>query len=81
MAGDYCADSRVALCPVCCLNVVWSVFYGSWCLYDLKSLVEIHVCSLDVLLEDIKGFVINLSFLPGYISVIPVPIPVFPWQY
>lgn len=33
---------------------------------DLKSLVEINVCSLNALLEDVKDFVKNQSSLPRY---------------
>lgn len=36
--------------------------------YDFKSLVEINVCSLNVLLEDVKDFAKNLNFLPRYIQ-------------
>lgn len=36
--------------------------------YDFKSLVEIKVRSLNVLLEGVKDFVRNLNFLPRYMQ-------------
>lgn len=36
--------------------------------YGFKSLVEINVCSVNVLLEDVKDFVKNGNLLPRYVQ-------------
>lgn len=72
MAGDYCADRKAVLFPhvllkrgKCRMSFYSSQKEFSFCVifFFFKSLVEVNVYSLNVLLEDVRDFVKNLSFL------------------